>query len=422
MSNRKRSKAAILLSTVMCMTLFSGCGKEQAQTTEEIIPVTYETMEADCIKDINKDDALTFWYTDDSDTAYFEKAAEEFETRYGVPVECVLYEELDYLEAINQFTVSQEEKTPDLFVLSNSQIQKAYMAGFLEANTLYDDDFWAGEYPVVTKKALTLGEKQYGYPLYFDTCFLVYDSSITTAPATVNDILTFTDSFEDNENQREIFAWDLADPGINYMFLGAYAVLFGENGDDINSFDITNENVAAAMTYYQTLSEYFSLDVETGNYDFVKAGLTEQKLIYAICKTDMLSVINSGENQYQAAAIPNLTEELASSAASTTYTANVNVYGDNKQAAHLFAAFLSYEYAGEEYALSGKLSTRQTIEALGQNEAVIYNQYVNSNAMPKALQSSDFWNYSEIMFYNIWNGEDVQEQLQQLYDKVVSRF
>ena len=141
-----------------------------------------------------------------------------------------------------------------------------------------------------------------------------------------------------------------------------------------------------------------------------------------MCKTDILDTISTEGNPYKIAVIPALTKELDSASISVTTGAFVNSHSDNRYAANLFAAYMSYEYAKNQYGLTKKVATRQNLEDIDDNRAIIYEQYKESKALPKALEMGEFWLKSESIYENIRKGNDVKSELDELQTYMKDRF
>ena len=175
------------------------------------------------------------------------------------------------------------------------------------------------------------------------------------------------------------------------------------------------------MSYYQSLHEYFSIDVDNSSYDQVKAELTNGTLVYGIVKTDVLRDMGSYGSSYALCQVPALTGELSVQVPSITYGAFVNAFTKQPEYANLLGAYLSYEYAENQFGLSQKVAVRSDLNRTDGNETAAYAQYQNSTPTPKALENGDFWIYTEICFKNIWNGSDVTTELNELQTRMEER-
>lgn len=421
---RKGQLGRLFLCGVLILGL-TGCQKTEEPSTTE---TTYETFEETVAQispeaDTGNENAapiqLTFWYHDEKAAPYYEAAAADFHDRYGVEVLCSYVGDVDYLETINQANI--DGTGPDLFIASNDEVRKLHMAGLAEENSLYTDGFWEKHYPEVARRALTSEGTEYGYPIYFDTCVMIYDASVTTQPETFGSITDFAVNFVDETNSKVIFRWDIADPFCDYLFLGTGAELLGDYGEDNRIFNVNNAQVVQNMTYYQSLHEYFSMDVDTSTYEQVKSELVNGTLVYGIVKTDVAGELETYGSSYALCPVPALSGELSVQDLSITYGAFVSPFTKQSEYANLFAAYLSYEYAENQFSFSHQVSARASLEREDGNERIIYDQYVATVPVPKALENGDFWIYTEICFKNIWNGKDVTAELNGLQEIMQSR-
>lgn len=423
-------KISYIIIFSMIFSLFVGCSNGKKVEEEVALPVSYDQLMKQWKKD-NKSEVVKCWYTSETDQKWLENAGKEFEKQYGIKVELVYYDGVEMFSDINQ--ANQTENGPDLYLIGNDQLQLAKNSGLAEENTWLDEAFWKDNYPKVAKDAVTYHGKQYGYPIYFDTYCLVYDANLLeNAPASIDEILAFADEYEDTGSTKAIFRWDVADPYINTMFIAAYANLFGENGDEADSFKINNEKSIEAMQYFQSLSAYFWMNKGNISHDTVKKRIMEKTLVLGLCKSDILPVLyemnqetskeeteeSKDETNYQISYVPSLTAELSSTALSTTYSAMINPYGKNQAAGNMFALFLSYQNGEKQYAGNGKLPVINQKDKFDSMQTIIYAQYLNSEPVPKVIILGDYLSESGIVYDEIWDGKDVKEQLDILQEKM----
>ncbi len=119
-------------------------------------------------------DTIYFWYTDEALTDYLGSAAVAYGENHDVRVIPVLTSGLEYLEEINKASI-QSENPPDLYIISNDSLEKAFLAGL--ASPL-EEEGWSEikeEYPDAARLAVTYKNKTVGYPFYFETSSLLYN-------------------------------------------------------------------------------------------------------------------------------------------------------------------------------------------------------------------------------------------------------
>ena len=449
---------AFIISLVMSVTMLTGCTMQNNSVNTENseagingAPVTLESMMGQWKKE-KTGDTVTCWYTDLDDQRWLAYRALDFEKEYGIKVELVYYDGAQLFNDINQ--ADQNGVGPDMYIMGNDRLEFAVTGGMAEENTAFDEAFWQDNYPETAKRAFNYKGKQYGYPIYFDTYCLVYDANLlTTAPASIDDILAFLDEYEDTGSTKAVFRWDVADPYINSMFVASYADIFGENGDDITSFSINGEQEVKAMEYFQSLSAYLWMDKTNISHDTVMNRIKEGTLVLGLCKSDILPVLyemqgsasdtkdsqsvedqgeaDTGEAEdqveteaegeeeaettnYQVSYVPSLTEELSSTCYSTTYGAFINPYGNNIAGGNMFALYLSYEDQERQFAGNGKLPVTNQKFHFDEMQTVMYAQYQNSKPVPKTMLLGDYLMESGIAFDAIWSGADAKEELDKL--------
>ena len=299
-------------------------------------------------------ETLYLWYTDEALTDYLNSVAVSYNEYQSVARVIPVYTSgREYLETINQASL-QTDETPDLYIVSNDSLEKAYLAGLasevrMPEGVLPMEDM----YPQTAVNAVTYHDKQIGYPFYFETsCFLynetylmdwaraqieaemdlamaeealqqlendgVPDENDTNAdadyeqesaiseetvierveqtlPSTIDDILAFADVYDAPEQVEAVFKWDVSDIFYNYFFIGASIDVGGVNGDLSNSIHIYNEDAIRCLRVYQDLNQFFSIDTKEISYDAVLQDFMDGKIVYTVATTDVLSKIEAAK-------------------------------------------------------------------------------------------------------------------------------
>lgn len=162
MGLKKRLTGAAVLVCVAAAVIGIGfSGKTISQEREEsFFPTHRET--------------LYFWYTDESLTDYLSSAAVAYGEANDVRIIPVLTSGLEYLETINKASI-QSDTLPDMYVVSNDSLEKAFLAGLAsEVDEARWDEIKEG-YPDAARLAVTYKNKVIGYPFYFETSSLLYN-------------------------------------------------------------------------------------------------------------------------------------------------------------------------------------------------------------------------------------------------------
>lgn len=441
-------------------------------------------------------ETLHLWYTEDSFTEFFTNAAVEFHEKYPeIRVIPSLVSSAEYLEKINEASLNNEE-FPDLFMLTNDSLEKAYLSGLASQvrdnqHVLNINHFGKGALYAVNYSGLNVA-----YPLNFDTTLLLYNKTYLEdwvekvnagesavaengdvldengnvvsqteeevsstevyldnyIPQTFDDIISFADEYKAADGVESILQWDVTDIFYNYLFSGAYMIVGGDAGDDIDNIDIYNDNTLACIQAYQNLNQVFSIDAETSNYEKVLEDFLQGKTVFTLVTTDALATVDKAVEdrleeirilseanaldsegtetdtsdiprayEFGYAMVPNVSDTLSSRSLSVTNTVVINGYSEKKDAANKFAAFVTTEYSDQIYSRTGKLAA--STDAGYTDEALLAFQaeYAKSIPLPKMVELSNLWIQLEIAFTDIWSGADVSERLSTFAQQINSQ-
>ena len=424
---------------------------------------------------------VRLWYTDDSLTPYLQsKAVAYSESNSKVRIEPVLVSGLEYLEAVNKASVN-EENFPDLYIITNDSLEKAYLAGL--AKEIEDDGFLVkGDFPAAALNSVTYKKKKVAYPFYFETSTLIYNktylenmatenlqseidiqegeaaqeeidssesepakdqelietedtsSEITqgmideavaeSLPLNISDILKFAESYNAPEQVEAVFEWDVTDIFYNYFFVGNYMNVGGDFGDDLDLFDIYNTDTISCMKIYQQLNQFFAIDPKQIDYDTIVQDFIDGKVVFTIATTDIMKKIEdakaSGECDFEFAVadMPGLTDDFGSRTMSVTECLVVNGYSENAQDAEDVARYLCSDNSGDIYKLSYKLAAHNGVNYEDSRLNTFVSVYADSVPMPKTIETSNLWMALEIAFTNIWNGADCNSTLKAVSESI----
>ncbi|MBU9747003.1 extracellular solute-binding protein [Lachnospiraceae bacterium ASD3451] len=370
---------------------------------------------------------LTLWYSDENMGYYFTEAAKAYEQDTGIKVTARQVSGVDYIEQINKASIS-ETGGPDLYMSGSDILEKAHLAGLASENQFAAQLYNSEHYPQIALDAVTYKGVQVAYPLSFETSCLLYNKAYAAeAPATIDDILTFSDTFEGGEGIENIFVWNVSDIFSDYFFAGNYINLGGPCGDDKAQIDINNEQVQQAMAYYQSLKEFFALDPETISDEDVIQDFMDGKTIYAIVRADDLNKMEAAASvglttvDYGVARVPDLTESLQTKPLAVTSVVVVNGYTPYPKEAADFAKYLTYDYAVNLYSMVNRMSARSDLNLDKPHVDTLKEIYQTAAGVPKIMELSNYWIQMEVTFANIWQGADVPGELQKVSDLITKQ-
>lgn len=382
---------------------------------------------------------ITLWYTDEALTDYLVSKAVDFnESHDDVRIEMQLVSGLEYLENINKASINDDENTPDLFIVTNDSLEKAYLAGLaadISDTSLLED---SGLFSDTARNAVTYKGKYVGYPFSFETAALLYNKtyldniaaeaeltdSTDLVPGSILDILTFADLYSAPENVEYFLKWDVSDIFYNYFFIGNYITVGGESGDNEEEINIYNTESIASMMVYQELNQFFSIDANDTSYDSILQEFIDGKIIYTIATSDCIATLENNDFAYEygIAPLPSINSELATKGMSVTNALVVNGYSLHKDEANEFISYLyNSDTNSELYTLSGKMpawkQTSYTSEAVEQ----FYDNYLVSMPIPKLVKTSNFWIELEACFAKVWSGEDANAEMKSISEQIKSQ-
>ena len=428
--------------------------------------------ETDNLNTFVGNDSVVVWYADENMTDYISAMAVAFNEEYGIRVIPQLHSGLDYLESIYDASM-QEEKGPDVYIISNEALEKAYLAGLAseitDPNSIVNEKFFSES----SLNAVTYHDKIVGYPYYFETSVLLYnktyiqemaknqlileaseepenaqdaeaaetaiestDSMSQDAldtriaqliPQTFDELLTFADSYDAPPAVEAVFKWDVEDIFYNYFFIGNYMNVGGPCGDNTTEVDIYNLDAIKAMQIYQDLNQFFSFEAEDVAYASVIQEFIEGKLVFTTATSDIMRTLQAAAEEgtftfeYGIAEIPNLNEELQTKNLSVTNTIVVNGFTEKQEDANRFASYLSGEASASLYEKTGKIPAHKEHACKEQNTAVFFQEYKDSVPVPKMMVTSNLWVQLEITFAQVWNGSQVSKSLQNLSEMIMSQ-
>lgn len=385
-----------------------------------------------------KKETIKLWYTDETLTDYLLSKAVAYNESHDGRVEVELVSGIEFIEEINKETIAEEGQGPDLFIITNDSIEKAYLAGlaceitkkdYLDNSNLFSD---------AARNAVTYNGKYVAYPFSYETAALLYNKtylheiaeaneiadSQSLVPSSIVDILTFADSYSAPENVEYFFKWDVTDIFYNYFFIGNYINVGGNAGDNENEISIYNNESISSMIVYQQMNQFFSIDAQDSNYESILKDFSDGKIIYTIATSDcMAKLIESGtEYEYGIAMLPDINSDLKTKGMSVTNSLVVNGYSIHKDIANDFVAFI-YDTDTEcsLYTLSGKMPAWKQQSYPSESVEKFYESYSQSTPISKLIKTSNFWIELEACFAKVWSGEDANTEIRNISEQIKSQ-
>ncbi len=417
---------------------------------------------------LSRTDTIYFWYTDEAMTDYINLAAVEFGRKENVHVLPVQTDSSGLLERINAASVDGDS-FPDVYLLSNELLEKAYLSGLAveiadETGVCSASNFGEG-----ALNAVTYNGKYVGYPFCFETSALVYNadyldlwasqmalSELTTipaevdedgnviteeqtipqeevdqdqlaaltesyraaaVPATLDDLLNISDTFDAPEGVELVMNWDVSDILYNYWIVGDAISIGGASGDDRNHVSLNNEAAVTCLTEYQNLQQFFSIESENISYASAVEDFIAGKSLFTVGTTDIVAKLEQATAdgtmafRYGVTTMPDVNETNRSRSLSVTKVVAVNGYSSHKDIANSFAQYLVTDCAENLYERTGLPAANRNADLDLESITAFSREYEDSVPLPKMMETENFWMQMEVLFAKVWNGADVSEEL-----------
>lgn len=169
-SMKTRFISVLALVALLGTALFVGI------SGREIAPIEEPAEEETPVLSSNKD-TVVIWYTDEALGDYLNSAAISFAAENeDVRVIPELVSGMEYLENISAVSV-EGEHYPDLYIITNDNLEKAHLAGLANIIDLPDDETLGELFPEVSVNACTYKNELVAYPFYFECAAFLYNKT-----------------------------------------------------------------------------------------------------------------------------------------------------------------------------------------------------------------------------------------------------
>lgn len=410
-----------VVAMVLCAALTVGIGIIHTNVQGRgIVDSFAEDEENISAYDGNNASSLTIWYSDDELEDYLNAIVSTYSSEKNVAVKASYIAESEMLENINAVNLDGDAETVDIYFINSESLEKAFLAGLTE--TIDDMGIFNEEYFSPTAVgACTYRDKMIAYPVCFETSVLAYNTDyVEGAPRTFDDILDVAadEDTELDENVSAVLKWDVRSLLYNFAFAGSYLEFGGENGDDESILELNSGAIIDAMEYYYNLYQFFSIDINEADYDGTLSEFMDGSVMYSIISSRSIAALEDSDVNYDVAVLPDMNDELTTTALSLTTVAVINPYSSNNSVAKDFIKYICYDNADLLYDYSAYMPCARTDRLSGGRYGTVFEAYNESVSLPKLMSASDYWVYLEISLNKIWSGEDIQETLNSLEERM----
>jgi len=306
---------------------------------------------------------------------------------------------------------------PDLFAAPHDKLGELVTGGHIL--TTKNADAVAAAVLPATSAALTYNGEMYGVPTSAETYALYYNKDLISEdeiPETWDELYTWCKDFNAANPGKYGFVMDVTSMYYTILFTTKGGNrLFGPGGADVSSSYLATPEAIEGMKEFQKLKEVISFPAADLGTDTADGAFASGNAAMHISGPWNVSNFEGAGLNFGVTTLPALSGESTPAASfSGTRGMFVSAYSMNADAAQLFAEFLvSKEMQELRYEITGALPSIDI--AVDSPYSIGFIDQLNyAFPMPSVPQMSAFWEAAGAASSNIWDGADVEAELQAL--------
>lgn len=417
-----KSKLMVILMTMLLIgALFTACSKKEP-TREDAQKTTTKDSTEDKKEDqpIEKDSKvtsdpviLTVWESTGGPDEFIKQAGEAFTAKY--PNITIEYVNVELGDSATQIALDGPAGVgPDLFAAPHDKLGELVSGGHVLPTV--NGDSVASSVLGTCSTALTYDGVMYGYPVSAETYALFYNKAFLSqeqVPSTWEEMVSFSDSFNKANSGKYGFMMDVGNGYYSIIFTTSdNNRLFGPNGIDTTNTNINSAASVEGMKFFQGLRSILDIPAADLTTSICDAAFSSGNAAMYI--TGLWNVANFEDAgiEFGVAPLPSLPGNDSPVASfSGTRAMFVSAYSDYPEEATLFGEFLlSEEMQKLRFEITGTLPAID-IAVDSPYIAGFLKQLDYAFPMPSIPQMSAYWEAMNAASANIWDGADVQTEL-----------
>ena len=390
--NKKMLLATLLLVPAL---ILMGCGKDKGSA------ISKAKM------------TLNVWESDKGPDEFIKQAGAAFTSKY--PNITINYVHVELGDAAGQIALDGPSgKGPDLFAAPHDKLGELVSGGHVLATE--NPDAVKTQVLAACSSALTYDGKLYGYPLSAETYALFYNKALikeADLPKTWDDLAAFAKKFNAANSGKYGFIMDVGNAYYTIIFTTSDGNrLFGPSGTDTSATNINSEKSVKGMKFFQSLKS--ALKVPSADLTTAVADAAFAAGSAAMHITGLWNVVpfKDAGVDFGVAPLPSLPGDSTPAASfSGTRAMFVSAYSKQPKEAAAFAAFLlTPEMQQLRFKITGALPSIDT-PVDSPYMAGFVSQLKYAFPMPSVPQMGAYWEAMNNASKNIWDGADVQKEL-----------
>ncbi|MGN0322073.1 MAG: maltose ABC transporter substrate-binding protein [Oliverpabstia sp.] len=427
---KKKAIAAALAVTFAATTLLSGCGDnktENTKTQDNAVDVTEEdessagTNEYQGIPITDEEITLTVWESTAGADEFVIQAGEAFHALY--PNISVEYVNVELGDAPGQIALDGPGGVgPDLFAAPSNANGTLVAGGHILPSQ--NQEYLKEQLLSSCVDAVTLDGEMYGYPLSADTYALFYNKELISeeeVPENFDELVEWCTRFQGENSDKKGFMMDMSAVYYTYIFMtGDGNRIFGENGDDPAAPNVNTKAAVDGYKYMQSLRGLIDAPAADINAAYCDGAFMSGNVAMYI--TGLWNVANFRDAgiDFGVTTIPCLPgSDVPPASMSNARNMVVSAYTDYPNEAAALALFMvSDEMQKLRFELTGSLPS-VNVEVDAEYVAGFLKQLEYAAATPAIAEMNDVWTIMDAASANIWDGADVQKELDAAYQAIM---
>lgn len=383
----------LLLSVSLCFSFFSCQKKEKKSNDGKIV--------------------LTVWESTNGPDEFIKQAALAYETVN--PKVKIKFVNVELGDSVGQIALDGPAGVgPDLFAAPHDRLGSLVTGGHVLPTV--NADAVKEKVLASCSKALTYDGTMYGYPVSAETYALFYNKALISendVPKTWEDLVEFAKKFNETNPGKFGFIMNVGDGYYSIIFTTAHNNrLFGPDGTDTRTTNINSPISVKGMEFFQSIRE--ALDVPASDLDTSIVDAAFQSGNAALHITGLWNVVpfEKAGIDFGVTTLPSLPgDDTPVASFSGTRAMFVSAYSDYPEEASAFAEFLLTEEMQKlRFELTGTVpSVNCQVESPYLSGFMKQLEY--AFPMPSIPEMGMYWEAMNNASKNIWNGSDVQSEL-----------
>lgn len=413
--------ATVMVAALAMGTVITGCGTEKDNNSDTSAKNSSSDQDYMGIPVTTDDVELTVWESTAGADEFVIQAGEKFHELY--PNITVKYVNVELGDSTGQIALDGPGGVgPDLFAAPSNSNGTLVAGGHILPSQ--NQDYLKEHLLSSCVDAVTLDGEMYGYPLSADTYTLFYNKDLISeeeVPKTFDDLKTWCEKFNKENLDKNGFIMNMSSLYYSYIFMtGDGNRIFGKAGDDASSPNVNTKEAVEGYKYMQSLKDLINApaaDITDAYCD--GAFMSGNTAMYITGLWNVANFQDAGIN-FGVTTIPCLPgEDNPPASMSNARNMVVSAYSEHPDEAAAFALFMTSDDMQKlRFELTGSLPS-VNIEVDVDYVAGFLDQLEYAAPTPAIAEMNDVWTIMDAASANIWDGADVQKELDAAYQAIM---